>query len=186
MSIVRRTSVSNDSNSSIRKTVNSSSSSNGNYITIGNYRISRERAMLKSTSGLEFLNPAEDFIGVVECLGNIRHIEKKGEMKQDLDVIDCRIIAGAETREVEEETPQGILKKREQRQYHDEAYSIVLTKAVLLSKFKELQKELQDLTGKRIIIIGLGKAEEKNYFDYYVATEEKAKEEGILQIAEKV
>lgn len=167
------------------KTLKNNSSSS-NYITIGPYRINKERAMQKSNI-LDFLNPAEDFIGIVECLSNIRHIEKRGEMKQDLDVIDVRIITAVETRTVEEETLDGsIIVRKEQKQYHDESYSLALTKTVLLSKFKQLQNELQDLTGKKIVIVGLGKAEDKNYYDYYIATEEKAKEDGVLQIVEKV
>ncbi|MEM3093108.1 MAG: hypothetical protein QXI92_05335, partial [Candidatus Nitrosocaldus sp.] len=64
---------------------NNSSNSNSN-ITLGPYRINKNKAVARSTV-FNFLNPAEDFLGIVECLGNIRHIEKRGEMKQDLDVI---------------------------------------------------------------------------------------------------
>ncbi|MEM4323960.1 MAG: hypothetical protein QXO37_08910 [Candidatus Nitrosocaldaceae archaeon] len=164
---------------------NNSSNNNNNSITLGPYRINKDKAITRSTV-FDFLNPAEDFIGIVECLGNIRHIEKRGEMKQDLDVIDCRIITGVETREVEEETPNGIWVRNKTIQYNNENVSLVLSKAVLLSKFKELQKELADLTGKKIIIVGLGKAEDKNYYDYYVATEEKAVQDGVLQIVKQV
>jgi hypothetical protein len=45
---------------------------------------------------------------------------------------------------------------------------------------------LKDLTGKRIVIIGLGKAEDKNYYDYYVATEEQAMKDNVLQIMNRV
>ena len=186
MSTQSKTLVKNSSNNNSSSSSNSNNNKNGNYITIGPYRINKERAMMKSNI-LDFLNPAEDFIGIVECLSNIRHIEKRGEMKQDLDVIDVRIIAGSETRTVEEETPDNsIIIRKEQKQYHDESYSLALTKTVLLSKFKQLQSELQDLTGKKIVIVGLGKVEDKNYYDYYIATEEKAKEDGVLQIVEKV
>lgn len=167
-----------------------SSRSNYNYrnsneiVTIGAYKINRRQAMLKSNAtALDFLNPAEDFIGVVECLGNIRHIEKKGEMRQDLDVIDCKVTA-VETREVEVESVDGILKRREVRQYNNEAYSLVLTKTVLLNRFKKLQEE-QDLTGKRIVIVGLGK-QDKNYYDYYIAMEEKARQDGVLPAVEQI
>jgi len=159
---------------------NNSSNSNSN-ITLGPYRINKDKAVARSTV-FNFLNPAEDFLGIVECLGNIRHIEKRGEMKQDLDVIDCKIITGVETREVEEETPNGTWIRNETIQYNNENVSLVLSKTVLLSKFKELQKELTDLIGKRIVIVGLGKVADKNYFDYYIATEEKAIEDGVLQV----
>ena len=159
-------------------------------IIIGQYKINRDKAM-KAVTSFDFLNPAEDFIGIIECLGNIRHIEKRGEMKQDLDVIDVRIIAGYETREVEEKTSTSdgtIVRqiKTIKKEYHNEPYSLILSKAVLLSKFKKLQEQFKDLKGKIIVIIGLGKAEDKNYYDYYVETEEKAKDDGILEVIKKI
>ncbi|MEM1971380.1 MAG: hypothetical protein QXM92_02840 [Candidatus Anstonellales archaeon] len=159
----------------------SNNNSNNNIVVLGPYRINKDKAITRSTV-FDFLNPAEDFLGIVECLSNIRHIEKRGEMKQDLDVIDCRIITGVETREVEEETPEGTWIRNKTIQYNNENVSLVLSKTVLLSKFKELQKELTDLIGKRIVIVGLGKVADKNYFDYYIATEEKAIEDGVLQV----
>ncbi|WP_158648711.1 hypothetical protein [Candidatus Nitrosocaldus islandicus] len=150
-------------------------------VTLGKYIISKDRAIAKVAT-YDFLNPTEDFLGIIECKGNIRHIEKKGDMKQDLEVIDCHIIVGAQTREVEEETEHGTLVRRRDERFEDQDFSLVLNKAVLLSKFKKLQDELKDLTGKRIVIVGLGKVEDKNYYDYYVATEEKAREEGVLQV----
>ncbi|MEM1971225.1 MAG: hypothetical protein QXM92_02030 [Candidatus Anstonellales archaeon] len=174
-----------NNSSSNNSSNNNSNKDSSNSITLGPYRINKNKAVARSTV-FNFLNPAEDFLGIVECLGNIRHIEKRGEMKQDLDVIDCKIITGVETREVEEETPNGTWIRNETIQYNNENVSLVLSKAVLLSKFKELQKELADLTGKRIVIVGLGKAEDKNYYDYYVATEEKAVQDGVLQIMKQV
>ncbi|MEM2857253.1 MAG: hypothetical protein QW416_09150 [Candidatus Nitrosocaldaceae archaeon] len=174
----------NNSSSSNNSSNSSHNSNNSNIVVLGQYRINKDKAMTR-TIALNFFNPAEDFVGIVECLGNIRHIEKRGEMKQDLDVIDCRIITGVETREVEEETENGIWIRNKTMQYNNEYVSLVLSKAVLLSKFKELQKET-DLTGKKIVIVGLGKAEDKNYYDYYVATEEKAMQDGVLQVVSKV
>lgn len=163
-------------------------SSNGNYIsngsgiTLGKYRFSRDKAITtKSTSkAYDFLNPTEDFVGIVECKGNIRHIPKKGEMKQDLDVIDCHVITAWQTREVEEETDTGLFLRKKDEQYEDKDVSLILNKTVLYSKFKKLQDELQSLEGKRIVIVGLGKRE--NYYDYYVATEEQARKDGVLQV----
>lgn len=74
------------------------------------------------------------------CLGNTRHIEKRGNMKQDLNVIDA-IVTGYETREEIEETAENstyILKV--QKQYENEKFSIVLTNAVLLNTFKNYRK----------------------------------------------
>ncbi|MEM4365848.1 MAG: hypothetical protein QXJ44_08065 [Candidatus Nitrosocaldus sp.] len=172
-------------NSSSNSSNNSHNSNNSNIVVLGQYKINKDKAITRTIT-LNFFNPSEDFLGIVECLGNIRHIEKRGEMKQDLDVIDCRIITGVETREVEEETPEGTWIRNKTIQYNNENVSLVLSKAVLLSKFKELQKELVELAGKRIVIVGLGKAEDKNYYDYYVATEEKAVQDGVLQIVKQV
>lgn len=170
---------------------NNNSGNNGSsskVVKLGQYMINREKAIatLTATKAYDFLNPAEDFIGIVECKGNIRHIEKRGDMKQDIEVIDCKVIVGYQSREIEEETNEGLLIRRREEKYEDKDYSIVLTKAVLLSKFKKLQDELKDLTGKRIVIIGLGKAEDKNYYDYYVATEEQARKDNVLQIMNRV
>ncbi|MEM3092687.1 MAG: hypothetical protein QXI92_03195 [Candidatus Nitrosocaldus sp.] len=174
-------SSSNPKNNSSNSSNSSHNSNNSNIVVLGQYKINKDKAMTR-TIALNFFNPTEDFVGIVECLGNIRHIERRGEMKQDIDVVDCKIIVGAETRQVEEETPNGIWIRNETKQYNNENVSLVLSKAVLLSKFKELQKELTDLTGKKLIIIGLGKVADKNYFDYYIATEEKAIEDGVLQV----
>ncbi|MEM1951683.1 MAG: hypothetical protein QXI43_06580 [Candidatus Nitrosocaldus sp.] len=176
---------SNSSNSSNSSSNNSHNNNNSNIVVLGQYKINKDKAITRTIT-LNFFNPSEDFVGIVECLDNIRHIEKRGEMKQSIDVVDCKIITGVETREVEEETPNGTWVRNETKQYNNENVSLVLSKAVLLSKFKELQKELADLTGKKIVIVGLGKAEDKNYYDYYVATEEKAVQDGVLQIVKQV
>ena len=161
------------------KPSSSSSSSTNNIIQIGAYKINKSAV---SKTNLDFLNPAEDFIGIVECLGNIRHIEKRGEMKSDLEVIDCKVIVGYQSREVEEQTTDGILIRRREEKYENQDVSLVLSKAVLYSKFKRLQEELQSLEGKRIVVIGLGKTENKQYFDFYVELEEKAKQDGVLLV----
>lgn len=160
---------------------NGNNSSSTSTTTLGRYRINKERAVRTVARAYDFLNPTEDFIGIIECKGNIRHIEKRGEMKQDLDVIDCKVIVGYQTREVEEETENGLLIRRKEEKYNEQDVSLVLSKAVLYSKFKKLQEELKNLEGKYIVIVGLGKAEDKNYYDYYVETEEKAKADGIIQ-----
>jgi hypothetical protein len=46
----------------------------------------------ESRPALKFWNPTLDFIGIIECLGEIRHIEKTGYMKSDADVVDVRIL----------------------------------------------------------------------------------------------
>ncbi|MDE1813950.1 MAG: hypothetical protein KGI05_04710 [Thaumarchaeota archaeon] len=46
---------------------------------------------------LKFWNPGLDFVGVIQCLGEIRHITKTVNMKSDVDVVDVRIIKGSET-----------------------------------------------------------------------------------------
>lgn len=164
---------------------NSNNSKNGNTVVLGKYTFNKEKAMAKTLT-YDFLNPAEDFIGIIECKSNIRHIDKRGEMKSDLDVIDCRVIVGYETREEEEQTSNGIYVQRVEKKYENQDVSLVLTKAVLLSKFKKLQDSLQGLTGKRVVIIGLGRAEDKNYYDFYVETEERAKQDGVLQVVSKL
>ncbi len=77
-------------------------------------------------------------------------------MKSDLDVIDCKIIVGYESREVEEQTTDGIvIRRRVDEKYEDQDVSLVLSKTVLYSKFKRLQEELGSLEGERIVVIGL-------------------------------
>jgi hypothetical protein len=102
-------------------------------------------------------------------------------MKQDLDVVDIKVIEAVETREREESLDMNRkVTVTEQVHYENQHFSLVLTKAVLLSKFKALQEQYKTLIGKKVVIIGLGKAEGKNYIDYYVDTYENAVKEGIV------
>jgi len=153
-------------------------------VTLKSIRIDRARASTAKSS-YDFLNPREDFIGIVECISDIRHIPKRGEMKQDLDVVDVKIIEAIETREKEEVINGKTYITDEQVRYENQHYSLVLTKAVLLSKFKALQEEHKTLQGLKVVIVGLGKAEDKQYMDYYVDTYENAVKDGIVVATEQ-
>ncbi|MEM2857158.1 MAG: hypothetical protein QW416_08670 [Candidatus Nitrosocaldaceae archaeon] len=133
-------------------------------------RINKERAKEISAYN-QFLNPAEDFIGVIEFLSEIRNVNTKNG---EIEVVDARV-EGYETRESEREDGDKTIVTRERVEYNGD-YSLVLSKAVLASKIKKLGS----LEGKRIVIIGLGKREEKNYLDYYIATEDEAIKDGVL------
>jgi hypothetical protein len=157
------------------------SNNNSRLISLKTIKVDVDKALTARAVGYDFLNPAEDFIGVIECISDIRHIAKRGEMKQDLDVVDIKVIEGIETREREESLDANRkVTVTEQVHYENQYFSLVLTKAVLLSKFKALQEQYKTLVGKKVVIIGLGKAEGKNYIDYYVDTYENAVKEGIV------
>ncbi len=156
-----------------------SSNSSNSVVALKSIRIDRVKAST-AKNNYDFLNPREDFIGVVECLSDIRHIPKKGEMKQDLDVVDVKVIEGVETREKEEVINGKTYITEDQVRYENQHYSLVLAKTVLLSKFKALQEEHRTLQGLKVVIVGLGKAEDKNYMDYYVDTYENAVNDGIV------
>lgn len=47
-------------------TNNNNNPSNGKIVQIGQYRINKDKAVSR-TIALDFLNPAEDFLGVIEC-----------------------------------------------------------------------------------------------------------------------
>jgi hypothetical protein len=47
-----------------------------------------------------------------------------------------------------------------------------------------LQEQYKTLVGKKVVIIGLGKAEGKNYIDYYVDTYENAVRDGVIVATE--
>ena len=159
-----------------QKNGNNNSSS---IVTLKSIRIDRAKASTAKSS-YDFLNPREDFVGIVECLSDIRHIPKRGEMKQDLDVVDVKVIEAVETREKEEVINGKTYITDEQVRYENQHYTLVLTKAVLLSKFKALQEEHKTLQGLKVVIVGLGKAEDKQYMDYYVDTYENAVKDGIV------
>ena len=153
-------------------------------ITLKSVKIDRARAST-ARSSYDFLNPREDFIGIVECISDIRHIPKRGEMKQDLDVVDVKIIEGIETREKEEVINGKTYITTDEVRYENQHYSLVLTKAVLLSKFKALQEANKTLQGLKVVIVGLGKVEDKQYIDYYVDTYENAVKDGIVVATEQ-
>jgi hypothetical protein len=158
-----------------------SSNSSNRLISLKTIKVDVDKALTARTIGYDFLNPSEDFVGIVECISDIRHIAKRGEMKQDLDVVDIKVIEAVETREREESLDMNRkVTVTEQAHYENQYFSLVLTKAVLLSKFKALQEQYKTLVGKKVVIVGLGKAEGKNYIDYYVDTYENAVKEGIV------
>jgi hypothetical protein len=158
-------------------------SNSSRLISLKTIKVDVDKALTARTIGYDFLNPSEDFIGIVECISDIRHIAKRGEMKQDLDVIDVKIIEAVETREREESLDMNRkVTVTEQVHYENQYFSLVLTKTVLLSKFKALQEQYKTLVGKKVVVIGLGKAEGKNYIDYYVDTYENAVKEGIVVV----
>jgi hypothetical protein len=159
------------------------SNNSSRLISLKTIKVDVDKALTARTVGYDFLNPSEDFIGIVECISDIRHIAKRGEMKQDLDVVDIKVIEAVETREREEEIDMNRkVTVTEQVHYENQYFSLVLTKAVLLSKFKALQEQYKTLVGKKVVIVGLGKAEGKNYIDYYVDTYENAVKEGIVVV----
>jgi len=160
-------------------------SNSSRLISLKTIKVDVDKALTARAVGYDFLNPSEDFIGIVECISDIRHIAKRGEMKQDLDVVDIKVIEAVETREREESLDANRkVTVTEQVHYENQYFSLVLTKAVLLSKFKALQEQYKTLVGKKVVIIGLGKAEGKNYIDYYVDTYENAVKEGVIVVVE--
>jgi hypothetical protein len=162
-----------------------SNNSSNRLISLKTIKVDVDKALTARAVGYDFLNPSEDFIGVIECISDIRHIAKRGEMKQDLDVVDIKVIEAVETREREESLDMNRkVTVTEQVHYENQYFSLVLTKAVLLSKFKTLQEQYKTLVGKKVVIVGLGKAEGKNYIDYYVDTYENAVKEGVIVVEE--
>ena len=160
-----------------------SNNNSNRLISLKTIKVDVDKALTARAVGYDFLNPAEDFIGIVECISDIRRITKRGEMKQDLDVVDIKVIEAVETREREESLDaKRKVTVTEQVHYENQYFSLVLTKAVLLSKFKALQEQYKTLVGKKVVIVGLGKAEGKNYIDYYVDTYENAVKEGVIVV----
>ncbi len=101
-------------------------------------------------------------------------------MKQDLYIVDVKVINAVETKEEETEMDGEVVIRHVKKSYTDQAVSFVLSKAVLLSKFKKLQEE--GLLNQRttLLIAGLGKREGKDYYDFYIAPIEEAKKQGIV------
>lgn len=164
----------------------SATKKNGNIngkIKLGNFTIDIEKVKeITSSASLPFLNPSDDFTGIIQPLSNeIRHIAKKGEMKQDIDVLDCTIIDATETREEEVVINGEPVTKKVKKEYKNEDYSLVLTKTVLLSRFKKLQEDGLLNNQTHILVIGLGKKEGKGYLDYYIDTLDNARKQGVVQ-----
>jgi hypothetical protein len=127
----------------------------------------------------KFWNPTLDFVGMIECLGEIRHLEKTGNMKSDLDIVDVRILQGTETIE-ETYQEMGWEKSRTcQKDYANEVRTLPLTKSVLHTAIPNLAP----LTGKKIFIAGKGKKSGKNfkYDDYIVLEETDARKVGLIR-----
>ena len=127
----------------------------------------------------KFWNPALDFIGMIECLGEIRHLSKTGNMKSDLDVVDVRILQGTETIE---ETYQEMNREKtsiSQKDYSNEIRILTLSKSVLHTAIPNLSP----LSGKKIFIAGKGKKSGKNfkYDDYIILEETDARKVGLIR-----
>ena len=128
---------------------------------------------------LKFWNPTLDFVGIIECLGEIRHIAKTGNMKSDVDVVDVRILQGIETiKEIYEEMGREKT-KTSQKEYANEERTLTLAKSVL----RTAMPNLAPLTGKKIFIAGKGKKSGRNfkYDDYIVLEESDARKVGLIR-----
>jgi hypothetical protein len=152
-------------------------------IELKNIIINKTKATEKR-GNFELLNPTERFAGIIECLSDIRHIDKKGDMLSDMDLVDVRIIDGYDVRETEVNIEGKKYMTEESVYYSDEFFSLVLGKTVLKNKFKNFQEQLKTLVGKKFVIVGLGKTE-KNYIDFYIDTYENAVKDGIVIIRNK-
>ncbi|MGB6463364.1 MAG: hypothetical protein WBF38_03970 [Nitrosotalea sp.] len=75
---------------------------------------------------LKFWNPGLDFVGVILCLGEIRHITKTVNMKSDVDVVDVRILQGKETVEETYEEMGREKTKTYEKQYEAEERTMTL------------------------------------------------------------
>ena len=127
---------------------------------------------------LKFWNPTLDFVGMIECSGEIRHIAKTGNMKSDVDVVDVRIIQGEETIEETYEEMGHEKTKTYVKKYENEERTLTLGKSVL----RTFMPNLAPLTGKKIFIAGKGKKSGRNfkYDDYIVLGEPDARKVGLI------
>ena len=127
---------------------------------------------------LKFWNPGLDFVGVIQCLGEIRHITKTVNMKSDVDAVDVRILQGKETIEETYEEMGRQKTKRYEKQYEGEERTLSLAKSVLHTAVPNLAP----LAAKRIFIAGKGKKSGRNfkYDDYIVLEESAARQAGLL------
>ena len=128
---------------------------------------------------LKFWNPGLDFVGVIQCLGEIRHITKTVNMKSDVDVVDVRILQGIETMEETYEEMGREKTKTSQKEYASEERTLTLAKSVL----RTAMPHLAPLTGKKIFIAGKGKKSGRNfkYDDYIVLEESDARKVGLIR-----
>jgi hypothetical protein len=128
---------------------------------------------------LKFWNPTLDFVGMIECLGEIRHITKTGNMKSDVDVVDVRILQGVETIEEIYEEMGREKTKTSQKEYANEERTLTLAKSVL----RTAMPNLAPLAGKKIFIAGKDKKSGKNfkYDDYIVLEESNARKVGLIR-----
>ncbi|MGI0061723.1 MAG: hypothetical protein ACREBA_04640 [Nitrosotalea sp.] len=126
---------------------------------------------------LKFWNPGIDFVGVIQCIGEIRHIIKTVNMKSDLDVVDVRIIQGEETVEETYEEMGREKTKTYKKRYENEERTLALGKSVLHTEVPNLAP----LAGKKIFIAGKGKKSGKNFkYDDYIVLEESAARQADL------
>ena len=127
---------------------------------------------------LKFWNPTLNFVGIIECLGEIRHIAKTGNMKSDVDVVDVRILQGTETVEETYEEMGREKTKTCQKEYSNEERTLSLAKSVLHTAMSNLAP----LAGKKIFIAGKGKKSGRNfkYDDYIVLGESDARKVGLI------
>ena len=137
----------------------------------------REKA--KEVSRIEtlpFWNPSEKAQALVEVLDEPRTINKTRRMKRDAWVVDVHIIAGKDIDEAENGEKVEVDLTNEKR-------SLVLnSKTVVESKFKRLIEQYKTLKGMRLVLLGLGEVQgdSSRYIDFYLDTEEKAREEGVI------
>ena len=97
-------------------------------------------------------------------------------MRKDAWLLDVNVIYARDKVENEEGNKEEIVMENEAR-------SLVLnSKTVIESKFKALIDKYKELKGKRLVIVGLGETEGENskYIDFYIDTEENAREQGII------
>lgn len=128
-------------------------------------------------SALKFWNPALDFVGILECLGEIRHIAKTGNIKSEIGVVDVRILQGIETIEETYEEMGRNKTKTCQKEYANEECTLTLAKSVL----HIVMPNLAPLTGKKIFIAGKGKKSGRNFkYDYIVLEESDARKVGLI------
>lgn len=140
------------------------------------YNFNVENARNAGSKGYPFWNPSNDFNGVIACLGEIRHIQQKGKMKGDLDVVDVTVY-GTETAKITEEKDGKKTTMEQSKEYKGENFSMIINqKKVINSKIQSFVP----LTGKKLVMLGLGKPTNKPYYDYYIKTEEQAKADSVL------